>query len=62
VIQSFQVEPIKGTDTLSEISDKIFSGRYLVSAINHFITQKSHECTIELVKDSYIKDVFKGSN
>ena len=62
VIQSFQVEPIKDRDTLSEISDKIFSGRYLVSAINHFITQKSHECTIELVKDSYIKDVFKGGN
>lgn len=62
VIQSFQVEPIKSSDTLSEITDKIFSGRYLISAINHFITQKSHECTIELVKDSYIKDVFKGSN
>jgi hypothetical protein len=62
VIQSFQVEPIKDRDTLSEISDKIFSGRYLVSAINHFITQKSHECTIELIKDSYIKDVFKGGN
>jgi len=35
--------------------DKILSGRYLVSAINHEITNKSHYTFLELIKDSYLK-------
>jgi hypothetical protein len=34
--------------------DKMFSGNYLVYAINHHITPSSHECHMELVKDSLI--------
>jgi hypothetical protein len=34
--------------------DKMFSGNYLVSAINHHITPSTHECHMELIKDSLI--------
>lgn len=37
--------------------DEIQSGYYLIGAINHNITRESHECTMELIKDSYIIDV-----
>lgn len=33
--------------------DKILSGNYLVAALCHFITRESHQCTMELIKDSY---------
>jgi hypothetical protein len=45
-----KVEPFSKNDT--DITDKMFSGFYLVSAINHYITRESHECNMELIKDS----------
>jgi hypothetical protein len=45
-----KVEPISSSDT--DITDKMFSGFYLISAINHYITRESHECNMELIKDS----------
>lgn len=39
--------------------DKILSGNYLISAINHMITRENHKCAIELIKDSYIVDINK---
>lgn len=43
-------EPIEKGD--SDIVDKMFSGFYIVSAINHYINRESHECNMELIKDS----------
>ena len=40
-----------------EAEDKIMSGVYLISAICHNITRKSHQCIIELIKDSYMVDI-----
>ena len=34
--------------------DNMFSGNYIISAINHFVSHKGHECTIELIKDSLL--------
>lgn len=34
--------------------DKILSGNYLIAALCHFITRDSHQCTMELIKDSYM--------
>lgn len=45
-----KVEPFSKNDT--DVTDKMFSGFYLVSAINHYITRESHECNMELIKDS----------
>lgn len=53
-IKSFQIAPLKKEENNAEALDAIFSGRYLVTAINHFITRESHRCSIELSKDSYI--------
>jgi len=57
----FQTEPMTKTEGDREQLDKIFSGRYLVSSINHYITREKHECSMELVKDSYISNFSKTS-
>lgn len=56
-IKSFQVEPISKEESLRDNIDKIFSGKYMIAAINHFVSRREHECTLELVKDSYVGDV-----
>lgn len=55
-LDTVQVRPIKKSETDVEIKDNIYSGKYLITAINHYITRESHECNIEIAKDSYIKD------
>lgn len=47
-----RVEPVSDKDT--DMQDKMFSGHYLISAINHYITREGHECHMELIKDSLI--------
>jgi hypothetical protein len=42
--------PISHKD--SDINDKLLSGYYLISAINHAFTSDKHICTLELIKDS----------
>lgn len=58
-ITTFQIEPIVKSQSNKDQLDMIFSGKYLVSAINHYITKKSHECSMELIKDSYITSFTK---
>lgn len=41
-------------DETEDALDKVLSGRYLITAINHEITPLSHMCHIELAKDSYL--------
>lgn len=45
----------------AERIDKVTSGNYLIGAIAHRINRKTHECTVELIKDSFIFDANKGS-
>jgi hypothetical protein len=55
-----KVQPI-GSDELEEdILDTILSGFYIVSAINHSINRDKHECSMELIKDSYIMNLNEG--
>ena len=56
-----KMAPVKKTDPADKIKDKMFSGKYLISAINHFITRDKHECKMELIKDSMILDLEKGT-
>ena len=37
--------------------DKLTSGNYLIGAVCHKITTEKHECTLELIKDSYMRDL-----
>ena len=42
-----------------DITDKILSGNYIISAIHHNITRDSHECKLELIKDTFLMDLDK---
>ena len=53
----YKSEPTTNRDT--GFVDEVFSGSYLISAINHFINRSSHECTMEIVKESFIRDLDK---
>lgn len=54
-LKFFKTEPIEQED--SEIVDSVMSGNYIISAINHYINRKRHECTIEVIKDSLLIDL-----
>jgi len=51
-------------ETMSEkdkdMTDKMLSGNYLISAVNHYIDRERHECVMELVKDSLMLDLNKA--
>jgi hypothetical protein len=47
-----RIEPVTRMD--ADIQDKVFSGTYLISAINHYVDKEKHECHMELIKDSFI--------
>lgn len=47
-----KVEPAKKNDR--NTIDNVFSGNYIISAINHYITKEKHEATLELMKDSLL--------
>lgn len=47
-------EMLEGDDP-SDAYDKILSGRYLITAVNHSITRTAHYTNMELCKDSYTK-------
>lgn len=55
-----KVEPISSKESNDDITDKILSGYYIVSAINHYINRDKHECNMELIKDSYMMNLNEG--
>ena len=56
-IEMYKIQPFTKRDTNDDMTDKILSGKYLVAAINHSISPEGHECIMEIIKDSYIKDI-----
>ena len=46
-----------GLVKIQDLVDKMFSGFYIISAINHYVTRERHECNIELIKDSLQLDI-----
>lgn len=55
-----KIEPITSAELNQDITDKILSGYYIVSAINHYINRDKHECNMELIKDSYMMNLSEG--
>jgi hypothetical protein len=51
----YKAEPTRETDT--DLLDDMYSGTYIIAAINHYITRNSHECTLEIVKESLLKNL-----
>lgn len=50
-----RMEPISQKD--DDITDKLFSGNYLIAAINHYVDKEKHECHMELIKESSLMDM-----
>lgn len=46
-------------DDAVDATDTLASGKYLIGSIRHSIVQGNHECTLELLKDSYAVDIEK---
>lgn len=53
-----KIEPISQKD--NDTVDKMFSGLYLIAAINHYIDKEKHECHMELIKESSLLDMNRG--
>lgn len=47
-----KIQPTSESDDAQDMVDKMFSGYYIISAINHYVTRERHECHMELIKDS----------
>jgi len=52
-----RIEPFDKKETDTE--DKMFSGQYIIAAINHRVDRERHECNIELIKDSSLMNMDK---
>jgi hypothetical protein len=53
-----KIEPISDKD--GDVTDKMFSGYYIIAAINHYVDREKHECVMEVIKDSSQMDMNKG--
>lgn len=56
--QIFELSVPKATEILkgdADTDDPVISGRYLVSAVAHYIEKDYHKCSIELIKNSIMK-------
>lgn len=56
-VEIMKPEPMKNSDKTSDQRDNTFSGFYIIAAINHSVNRERHECSIELIKDSWLKNV-----
>lgn len=52
-----KIQPLSKSDLPEETRDNIFSGNYLISAVSHYINRDRHECTMEVIKDSFVIDL-----
>lgn len=56
-LRVFKTEQLQKSDDPEEYVDKIYSGNYFVAAINHTIDREKHECTMELIKESFMRQI-----
>ena len=52
-----KMEPIAKDENSDKNVDKMFSGTYVIAAINHYFDKEKHECNMELIKDSLEMDL-----
>lgn len=48
------------TEKDGDTTDRMFSGYYIIAAINHYIDREKHECVMEVIKESSQLDMNKG--
>jgi hypothetical protein len=54
-----KMEPLTERDR--DTTDKMFSGFYLIAAINHYIDREKHECIMEVIKESSQMNMDRGN-
>lgn len=45
-----RIEPLSSID--GDTTDKMFSGNYIIAAINHYVDRQVYECHMEIIKES----------
>jgi hypothetical protein len=60
-ITIYKSASIAKSDDNNDLIDNLFSGRYLISALNHRITREKHEIHMECLKDSLIVNPATGA-
>lgn len=50
-----RIEPLAKNE--GDTTDKMFSGNYIISAINHYVDREKHECYMEIIKESSMMDM-----
>ena len=50
-----RIEPLSKKD--GDTTDKMFSGNYIIAAINHYVDKQKHECYMEIIKESSMMDM-----
>lgn len=58
-LKLYKNAPVEKKDTEKDTIDDMFSGFYIISSIRHNIGTSLHECTMELIKDSFDIDLTK---
>jgi len=54
------LQPVDESTTEKQYEDKLFSGYYIITAINHKITKHEHNMICEVIKDGIASSVEKG--
>jgi hypothetical protein len=57
-LKLYKSQPTTKEDT--DFIDMANSGFYIISAVNHFFTREKHECSMELIKNSYMFNLDLG--
>ena len=50
-----RIEPLSKNE--GDTTDKMFSGNYIIAAINHYVDREKHECYMEIIKESSVMDM-----
>ena len=53
----FELPSLMESGSGSTDPDKLYNGKYLIAAVRHFIDGQTHECVLDLVKDSFFKEL-----
>lgn len=56
----YKKQPIYNAESNKDLIDKVFSGNYIISAINHSFSREEHTCTMEIIKESLLINLDQG--
>lgn len=57
----YKMQPTNTRQSQDEIIDKVLSGKYLIAAINHTISSEGHDCYLEIIKDSLLRNTNRNT-